>query len=297
MISLVQLKKDIKNNNLDNFYIFEGEEIGILNMYINQMGKTVIRADEVENIWRRLTTSSISMESGLVFVVRGDKKFIGLEKVWTNIQSKIKNGILILVYDSLDKRSKFYKQFEDRIVMFEKMTKEQLLHYCKKHLKSVNDSILNHLIYLCNNDYSRVENEIDKIKRLNQPVTVDLLEDLIIPPRESTPFTFIDSLIVGDYWGTINDLTNLLNNDESGVMLLGLMYTNFRNAVLVVGNPKGQSGVNGYIASKLSNNLAYTPEQLLSVLRIIQDCEFGIKVGKYDEKFAVMYATMRILCV
>ncbi len=72
MISLVQLKKDIKNNTLDNFYIFEGEEIGILNMYINQMGKTIIRADEVENIWRRLTTSSISMESGLVFVVRGD---------------------------------------------------------------------------------------------------------------------------------------------------------------------------------------------------------------------------------
>lgn len=297
MLDLVEFKKSIKNKTLDNFYILEGEEIGVLNMYINQMGSTIVRADEVQEIWRRLTVPSLSNNSDVVFVVRGDKKFLGMEKVWTGIHNKIKNGILVLCYDSLDKRSKFFKEFEDNIVMFEKMTEAQLLHYCKKHLRSTSDENLKYLIYLCNNDYSRVENEIDKIKRLNKPVTRELLEDIIIPPKSSTPFTFVDSILKGLYWDSIYDLNNLLSNGESGIMLLGLLYSNFRNAILVIGNDKGASGVNGYVAKSILDKLCYKPDELLTIIRIIQKYEIGVKTGRYDEKFAITGATLEILCV
>lgn len=297
MLDLVEFKKSIKNKTLDNFYILEGEEIGVLNMYINQMGSTIVRADEVQEIWRRLTVPSLSNNSDVVFVVRGDKKFLAMEKVWTGIQNKIKNGILVLCYDSLDKRSKFFKEFQDNIVMFEKMTEAQLLHYCKKHLRSTNDENLKYLIYLCNNDYSRVENEIDKIKRLNKPVTRELLEDIIIPPKSSTPFTFVDSILKGLYWDSIYDLNNLLSNGESGIMLLGLLYSNFRNAILVIGNDKGASGVNGYVAKSILDKLCYKPDELLTIIRIIQKYEIGVKTGRYDEKFAITGAALEILCV
>lgn len=295
-MDLVQLKKQIKEKKLDNFYILAGEEIGILNIYINKMGTNIVRADEVADVWRNLTTRTFG-RNDTVYVVRDDKKFMSMEKVWENITEKIKNGILVICITNLDKRSKFYKAFQDRVVIFEKMTEAQLLHFCKKQLPSVSDNILKYLIYLCNNDYTRVENEIDKIKRLNKVVTEQLLEDIIIPPKESTAFTFVDAVLRGEYVNAIFDLNNLLSNNESGVMLLGLLYSNFRNAILVVGNKDGNHGVNGYIAKQLKEKLVYEPNELLAIVRIIQRYEKGIKTGMYDENYAIQAATLEILCV
>lgn len=295
-MDLVQLKKQIKEKKLDNFYILAGEEIGVLNLYINKMGSNVVRADEVADIWRNLTTRTLGRED-TVYVVRDDKKFMSMEKVWENLGSKIKNGILVICITNLDKRSKFYKAFQKEIVIFEKMTDAQLLQFCRKRLPSVNDSILKYLIYLCNNDYTRVENEIDKIKRLNKVVTEQLLEDIIIPPKESTAFTYVDAVLKGEYVNAIYDLNNLVSNNESGVMLLGLLYSNFRNAILVVGNKDGSHGVNSYIAKQLKEKLVYQPSELLAIIRIIQKYEKGIKTGLYEEKYAIQAATIEILCV
>lgn len=295
-MDLVQLKKQIKEKKLNNFYILAGEEIGVLNMYINKMGSNIVRADEVADIWRNLTTRTLGREN-TVYVVRDDKKFMSMEKVWENLGDKIKNGILVICITNLDKRSKFYKAFLNDIVIFERMTEAQLLHFCKKKLPAVSDSILKYLIYLCNNDYTRVENEIDKLKRLNKPVTEQLLEDIIIPPKESTAFTYVDAVLRGEYANAIYDLNNLISNNESGVMLLGLLYSNFRNAILVVGNKDGNHGVNGYIAKQLKEKLVYQPNELLAIVRIIQKYEKGIKTGMYEEKYAIQAATLEILCV
>lgn len=293
-MDLVKLKQHIKEKTLNNFYILAGEEIGVLNMYINKMSENVVRADEVSEVWKKLTTRTFS-KSDAVYAVRDDKKFMSMEKVWTGLKDKIKNGVLVLCVTNLDKRSKFYKTFEEDVVIFSKMTDAQLLKYCRKHLNSVNDDILNYLIHLCLNDYTRIENEIDKIKRLNKPVTKQLLEDIIIPPKESTPFTFVESVISGDYYNSIFDLNNLLSDNHSGVMLLGLLYSNFRNAILVVGNKEGNHGLNGYVANSIKRNLAYSPNELLAILRIIQKYESGIKTGKYEESFAIQGATLEIL--
>lgn len=295
-MDLVQLKKQIKENKLNNFYILAGEEIGILNMYIAKMGANVVRADEVADIWRNITTRTFGRDD-TVYVVRDDKKFMSMEKVWTNLKDKIKNGILVICITNLDKRSKFYKTFQDDVVVFEKMTEAQLLQFTKKQLPSVNEKILKHLVYLCNYDYTRVENEIDKIKRLNKPITEQLLEDIIIPPKESTAFTYVDAVLRGEYSNAIFDLNNLLSDNESGVMLLGLLYNNFRNAILVVGNKDGNHGVNGYIAKQLKEKLVYSPNELLAIVRIIQKYESGIKTGRYEESFAIQAATLEILCV
>lgn len=297
-MDLVELKSQIKSGNLNNFYILAGEEIGILNMYIRQMSKEVVRADEVGDVWQSLTSRTLSNNGNVVYVVRDDKKFMAMEKIWTGLKSKIKNGILVLCITNLDKRSKFYKEFQDDVVIFEKMTEAQLLHYCKKKLKGVNDEVLKYLIYLCGNDFSRIENEIDKVKRLKvTTITNEVLEELIIPPKDSTAFTYIDAMLSGDYYNAIYDVNSLISNGESGVMLLGLLYSNFRNAVLVVGNNKGDSGVNGYVAMNIKEKLVYEPNQLLTILRIIQKYESGIKKGIYEEKYAIQSATVEILCV
>ena len=41
MSDLVSFQKDIRTNNLKPFYILYGEEIGLMNVYLNQMGNVV----------------------------------------------------------------------------------------------------------------------------------------------------------------------------------------------------------------------------------------------------------------
>lgn len=299
-MDIVALKKQIKDKKLDNFYILAGEEIGVLNVYISQMGDNVVRADEVSEIWTKLTSRTLGTQPA-VYVVRDDKKFMSAEreKVWTGIQDKIKNGILVLCATNLDKRSKFAKAFEENTVVFEKMTPAQLVQFAKKHLKTASKPALEHLVYLCDNDYSRVENEIDKIKRITDKPTVELLEQIIIPPKESTAFTYVDAVIKGQYYEAIYDVNVLTSEGKSGVgvQLLGLLYNNFRNAVLVLGNPKGGHGVNGYVANKLKSEICYRPNEILSILRIIQRYEKGIKIGQYEENYAIVAATLEILSI
>lgn len=294
-MDLVVLKKQIKDKQLNNFYVLAGEEIGVLNMYIEKMGSNVIRADEVSDIWRQLTSRSLGGEKP-VYVIRDDKKFMSMETVWSGLQSKIKNGILVLCVTNLDKRSKFYKEFKDDICVFERLTPEQLLRVCKGQLPT-SDENLRYLIKLCCNDYTRIMNEIDKLKRVGSKVTKELMDELIQYKEEVTVFTYIDHILRGEYTKSIASLDCLLSDKQSGVGILTLLYMNFRDAVLVIGNSDGKHGVNNYIAKQIKDKLVYKPEELLKILRIIQKYEQGIKTGLYEESFAVQCATVEILSV
>ena len=51
-MDLVLLKKQIKQNKLEHFYIFCGPEIGLQNIYINQMANGMpARAESIASIW------------------------------------------------------------------------------------------------------------------------------------------------------------------------------------------------------------------------------------------------------
>ena len=53
MSDLVSFQKDIRTNNLKPFYILYGEEIGLMNVYLNQMGN-VVRESLVSTVWKTL---------------------------------------------------------------------------------------------------------------------------------------------------------------------------------------------------------------------------------------------------
>jgi DNA polymerase III, delta subunit len=297
-MDIVKLKSQIKHKELNNFYIFTGVEIGLMNMYIDKMSDKVTRAEEVSHVWQTLTTKSLMGQAG-VCVVRDDKQFIKYEKVWTDLQSKIKHGILILIYSNLDKRSVFYKTFSDNIVEFDKMTEQQLLPLARRLLpKGTSDDIILSLIKYCGVDYGRLVNECDKLTRMNTPITLDLISTVVNFDQQLLDvFQLANDMISRSIKEALDKLQQLMQQAESSMSILGVLYTTFRNAILVVGNPNGGHGVNGYAVHNIKSRLAYDPPELLQILRIIQDHEQGVKTGKYDEKFAVWDTIIRILCV
>ena len=83
MSDLVQFQKDIRANQLKPFYILYGEEIGLMNVYINQL-PNVVREESVAHVWRSLTQKGL-VENSRTFVVRDDKDFLGNESRWKKL--------------------------------------------------------------------------------------------------------------------------------------------------------------------------------------------------------------------
>lgn len=307
-MDIKSLKAQIKSNKLLPMYIFSGKDLGLMNLYISKMGSTV-RADSVSSIWNKLTSRSLLPQSeNAVYVVRDDKEFMQKEKVWMNANKSIKNGTLILIVSTLDKRSKFIKQFEDIVVEFNHMTTAQLKNAFKGCLKQ---NQLEELAEACNNDYTQMSNEIDKIRRLNYSEFTlnakwdEIMNEVVNVKPQIDAFSFMGSL-ANKKSNSIRKLQFLLKEGESGIMLLGLMYTNFRNAALVLGyldldtkDISERTGLNGWQISSLKGGIChhYSGSEILKCLRIIQDREIGIKTGLYEEKFAIESAVVNILAL
>ena len=130
MANLMDLMSDIRANKLKPFYIFIGEEIGLMNVYLGQIKPNVIRESSILTTLPSLTQRSL-IDSNRVYAVRDDKDFLSNESRWKRLED-IRYGTLIIMYTKVDGRSKFLKQFEDNVVTFDRMTSSQLLNHFAK---------------------------------------------------------------------------------------------------------------------------------------------------------------------
>ena len=112
-------------NEIQNFYIFTGTEIGIINIYLEQMsaklGMPITRADSVLSIYENCTSRTIFGSTTGFYVIRNDNDFTKQENAYTTIQKDIGKNVIVLLYEKLDSRLKFGKFFKDQTINFEKL--------------------------------------------------------------------------------------------------------------------------------------------------------------------------------
>ena len=167
-MTIIDLKDQIIKNNLSNFYIFTGTEIGIINIYLQQMsnklGLPITRADSVLSIYGRCQGGSLFGDSTGFYVIRDDKDFMKQEQLFDTIKTSIRKNVIVLLYDKIDSRLKFGKHFKDDIVAFEKLTPNVLKSYIKKEIP-LSDKNIETLMEVCCGSYDMCMLEIDKIKQ------------------------------------------------------------------------------------------------------------------------------------
>ena len=170
-MDIIKLKEQIVKNELSNFYIFTGEEIGIMNIYLQQMSNklnmAITRAESVASIYSKCTARSMFGNTTGFYVIRNATDFQKQEKVWENIEKDIKKNVIVLLYDKIDSRLKFGKFFKDKIVPFEKLQPNVLKSYIKKEIK-LKEKNIDKLAELCNGSYDLCMLEIDKIKHYQE---------------------------------------------------------------------------------------------------------------------------------
>ena len=293
MSDLVSFQKDIRTNNLKPFYILYGEEIGLMNVYLNQMGN-VVRESSVSTVWKPLTQKGL-VPNYRIFAVRDDKDFLSNESRWKRLPD-VRYGTLVLMVTKIDKRSKLLKAFPDNCVEFEKMTDAQLKRHFVSKYSTIDNDMIDMVIQFCLNDYSRIDNELDKLSRLKK-VDADVVETIVKHKTEIDIFSLVDDVLEYRPEQAIMKVTELLAKGESPIGLLTLLYQNFNTACLVLGadEPKEANlGIKQFLINKIVYNFQYELDSAFEGMAILGQAIEGIKNGRYTEISAVYISLYKI---
>lgn len=304
-MNLAELKKSIVDKNLDNVFIFTGDEIKIMNIYIQQIAKTldrkVSRKDTVAEIFKTLKIMKLTNESN-VYVILDDFAFLKEEKHWEQLMTATKDHTIILVYSNIDKRGKFYKTYKDKICEFEKLSEVMLAKYIQKEVQ-LNTEDAKELSLMCENAYNRILLEVDKLIHLSKVYNITheqafrkmLDEELIFTQNTEIVFKLADSICKRDIETALKLLEDLDVVKDSPIAILSLVYTNIKAMLLVSVCPPGAkvsetTGLSGWqikTAYEKGNN--YTPQELLNVMKQIKYTDEAIKIGKIEPQYALPY--------
>lgn len=312
-MQLRELKEQIVKKRINKFYLFTGEEVAIMDIYIQKIaassGLNLKRVESLAAIFSKLQNNSILSKSSC-FVIRDDKDFLVQENIWPGITSGVTQGdnIIILVYTRLDKRGKFYKQCSDSIVEFEKLAPEVLAKYIQKEI-GLPPKQGEELAEVCDFDYSRILLECDKLKHfstarkcsISDAYSAAISEKIIHTSPKDVIFDFVDAICKRNVGKVYLLMKDLLAIGESPLAVISVLYNNMRAMLLLRGageapNISDRTGLTPFqvkLAKEKGNN--YSIEELTRAIRIIRETERGIKIGKIDAESSIDYILCNVL--
>ena len=326
-MKLHELQQQIISKSFNKLYIFYGEEVGIMDIYLDKIysavGADVARVETVQEVYAKMRQKKLA-GGPRCFVVRDDKDFFKNDKVWSSVFSTVENSsdFLILIYSSMDKRSKFYKQNVDSMTEFEKLTPEMLAKYIQKELKDVDTQTAAHLADVCECNYSRIMLECDKVKNYvhgrqsallrdglyDDSLTYDgairklLADGIIFKPIGDITFKFTDAILTRNYKDAAEYLYQARLKGESEIMVLSILYNGFKQILMVQGLGKDQSepckrtGLTPWQVKMAKEKQGhYSIPELINALKIVRFAEKGIKTGQLEAEVAFEYVIANIM--
>lgn len=299
-MEVAELKQKIKNNALDAFYIFTGEEYYVQRKYIEQIAhvrnQQIKFVDDSYSLLTHLRGKSLfAMQN--CFVLRDDKEFIQTEKLQKLVMERIGKNTLILVLSTVDKRLSFYKKYSAQIVDFKPLTERILLKYIKQSI-DLSDTNCKILADLCGNNLGQILLEVDKISRCGEDVNQifrKFLEDgtIAIPPSDAI-FGLVDAILDRQLIRALELYEDCVEIGESNLAILQVLYNNTKQLLQV----QSYSGPDIADATglttwqiKCAKNRGHKYEiwELVDLMRNIRNCEVGIKRGFIEDEFVIPY--------
>lgn len=317
-MNIMDLKNQIMKNELKNFYIFTGTEIGIMNIYLEEMSNKVnlpiTRADSVSSIYTRCMGGSLFGDDVGFYVIREDMDFMKAEDAYQTISDDIMAGnIIVLLYEKIDSRIKFGKHFKDEIIHFDKLTPQVLSGYIKKRIDLSNNNI-ERLIELCSQSYDMCMLEVDKILQYQQS-SVDIAGSVytadhcfeyllnsgaIYQPEESDVFKFTGAVCSRNVNEALYFEEMLRDNGSTAVAMLGALYSSMKAVMLIqlcedkdVSNTTGLDGRQIYFNKKFVGK--YSDTELVRAVKLIMRTVSDIKGGRIDDIYATKYVLASIM--
>ena len=314
------LKAKIKSKQIPHYMIFTGPEWKVQQIYIQQIAKVlgleVVYLDSYSEVYSKIRSRTLTSSSKL-FLLRDDIEIQSSDKITTQrIVDSLKDNFLIHILTNTDKRKRYYKENQDRIVDFEPLSDSMLEKYILKEIK-LSKGDIQRLIDICEHDYGRILLEIDKIKWYQRSTINhqwdgveylcehDCFRNLV---NDGTiyqpPYDAIFDLVAAILDRKVNKAFDLLQQSyavgEATMVMLSVLYNNAK-AVLQVQTYKGDNlskgtGLTGWqIKNAKPHVRKYSDKELIHMLQMIQKVESGIKTGQIEEEIAMPYLLVGVL--
>ena len=313
-MNLMELKKSLSEKKINKLYIFTGDEIAVMDIYIDKICKAfdgdIVNAGSLSSVVNRLKSKSLIFNDKALFIIRDDKEVTSAEKIWESLKKGTfqKNNTILLVYNNIDKRGKFYKEFIDYIVSFEPLSTEILLKYVNKDLKLSKDKA-EYLIHICQNNYNKLLLEMDKVKCLasNKNISDEQAFDMCVKgnafyiPPEGEIFDLLNAILNGNIKETYNQLQLFVKRGDNPLAILSLLHTNLK-AILQVQCMQGKkeivqaTGLQYYqVKGTYPFINLYSEEELIRMIKINRFCEKSIKqTGLIDPDMILDFMLVKI---
>lgn len=294
-MDIVALQKQIKSKNTDNFYIFVGENIGLMNIYANKFPNPSrqISFDEVK---MTLTTKNIFDTTTKTYIIRDDKECFQ-DKKNIEILKDFKYNKVILMFTEYDKRSIWYKEFKDRVVEFNQMTAKQLNKVVRDELDVKDDKFIDELVSRCSNDYSQVINTCDQLKHIKGRFIIKLLDSICPPPIDASIFALVKYIIRADK-RCMTELQVLQALGEPSLKILASLQTNLETVYkcLKFDSATCESmGIKSWIWKTNRNDCEINVDILGVIVRELNICKDKIVSGILPDEIALQTSMLKII--
>lgn len=318
-MTIAEFKPILTAKRLKSVYIFVGPEIAVRDIYIKQIVKKynfkVKWADDATEIIQSGKKTSIVNQPTL-YILSECAELVKNEKAWKIFNTDLGKNMVIVMFSSLDKRIKFYKQYKDMMVEFEPLQPEMLKKYIKKEI-DLSDKDCQTLMAICENDYGRCLLEIDKMKTYIKAFNSEsgfegytaedcfyyfIKSGTIYQPPEDAVFDFVDAVMRRDAYMSFKLMQESYDSGEATLVMISNLYTNFK-AVLQVMTCTSRdiaksTGLNPWQinnAKKYLNKCQYKKSELIHAMQVLRNAEVGIKSGTVEEMVAVPQLLVNIM--
>ena len=298
-----EVKRHIMSGKFDPYYLFVANEPYVTKTYINKIAQKskgkLEYVDHVSDIQTRATSKTLFRNKS-VFVVIDDKDFMSSdrEEKWDKDLSRIRDDILILEFTTMDKRVKFWKHFQNRAVVFDKMDKRLLRNQINKRVK-MKDSEADLLIEACDYDLGRILLELEKLQLLGKSASELIKQKVIYKEPKDALFDFVNAVLDRKPKLALSLLEECKAVGEADMVMISVLYSSFRNVLQVQtcssDNISKTTGLTGWQIKNAKPYInRYSDDELVTALKLLRETEKNIKTGGIESGLSTLYA---ILCI
>lgn len=273
-----KFNESLNRGQIQPLYYLYGEEVYLLNEAVNGLIKSSLQEGMSDfnldvfygqdasgsQVRDAIETLPMMAQRRVVVLKEGqDFKVKDLETLLPVVQSPVDSTTFIIVATKVDKRKKFFKDFQKNgvVVEFRKPFEQQIPGWIKyigqKHGLVVADTEAMMLHQMVGPSLLSLDNEIRKLSQYlgeNKQVTMEAIQEIVSHSRVDSVFDLANAIGDKDQVTALVCLANLLENGQNEVGALSLITRHIRILAMV------QEGLkDGLAGAKLSSRVGVPP--------------------------------------
>ena len=303
MMTIVELRKRIRDRDIPRLLVFVGEEYYVRNAYVGMIASClsadIVRPDTVAEYLGRPRAKSLFGGRTELFVITDDDSIRGDTKTWERLRNTADNVIFCLA-EPLGKD--FEKFFDSHTVSFAPLSPKAIsTNILKEYDIGTENAML--IAEGCGMSLGRCFLELDKIRHLGLPdrtAFAECLSDGFCLDDDVSIRDMVHSFVRGDTASAFSMLDRL-RATEAPLRILAFFRNMYRNLLVCKGTSsprdiEASTGLGYHVYRELRPYLGrFSLDYLEYALYVISDIEKGIKTGVIEPSVATDVLMCRLL--